>query len=265
METANICCFGSGPSASETLKNLVLPNVQKFTIVDDAVVTEADTGNNFFVDHDSIGQPRCQVVASLLQEMNSECKGACGVVRSVKDVITNEIDFVDKFSLVIASCVPKEPLLLLAEHCRDKGISLLINQSYGLIGYVRLQIPEHCIVESHFDNDRADLFLHPDQLKTFPELAEFIKSFDLSDKASFYDHSHTPYAVILGQHMAKWQAEHDGKAPQSYSEKSAFRKQIEAAERKEAGGEENFAEAIKFAFKAYDRSGTCDLLCWEAG
>jgi amyloid beta precursor protein binding protein 1 len=36
-------------AGTETLKNLILPAVGKFTIVDDALISERDCGNNFFV------------------------------------------------------------------------------------------------------------------------------------------------------------------------------------------------------------------------
>lgn len=46
---------------SETLKNLVLPGVGAFTILDDHRVTPEDLGNNFFVCLDSVGKPRAEV------------------------------------------------------------------------------------------------------------------------------------------------------------------------------------------------------------
>ena len=45
-------------AGTETLKNLILPAVGRFTIVDHVNVTERDCGNNFFVTKDSIGKPR---------------------------------------------------------------------------------------------------------------------------------------------------------------------------------------------------------------
>lgn len=55
LSNSSVLLLGSGPSGTETLKNLVLPGIKKFTIVDGERVTDRDLGNNFFVLSDSIG------------------------------------------------------------------------------------------------------------------------------------------------------------------------------------------------------------------
>lgn len=59
----------------ETLKNLVLPGIGKFSILDSAVVSEADLGVNFFLDDDSLGKFRAEETVKLLQELNPDVKG----------------------------------------------------------------------------------------------------------------------------------------------------------------------------------------------
>ena len=66
---------GSGTVGVETLKNLVLPGIGKFTIADDTIVTEADLGVNFFLDDESLGQSRSERCAKFLQELNPDVKG----------------------------------------------------------------------------------------------------------------------------------------------------------------------------------------------
>lgn len=254
LETAKICCLGSGPSASETLKNLVLPNVQNFTIVDDVIVTESDTGNNFFVDEDAIGKPRCQAVCELLMEMNP-VHGQF-VVQNPNELIEKNIKFVNDFTIVIACCLPKGSLLTLAEHCKKQALPLVIVQAYGLIGYVRLQTPEHTIIESHYDNDRTDLYIHPDQTRNFPELAAFINAFNLSNDVEYFKHAHTPYVAVLGQHIKRWQAEHEGKMPTTFNEKKEFKTQIQKSARRDPSTgeiEENFVEGHLNAYRCYDK------------
>ena len=75
IETAHICVLGSNGVAAEVLKNLVLPNVGEFTVVDDANVTAQDCGNNFFVTQDDIGKSRSETVTKWLLEMNPDVKG----------------------------------------------------------------------------------------------------------------------------------------------------------------------------------------------
>lgn len=77
LENANILLVNSESSTvgTETLKNLVLPGIGRFTIVDHAIVTEADLGVNFFLDEDSLGKSRAQCCAELLGELNPDVKG----------------------------------------------------------------------------------------------------------------------------------------------------------------------------------------------
>ena len=51
--------LGTSSAASETLKNLVLPGIGRFTIVDDAEVQNSDFGHEFFVTRKDIGRPKC--------------------------------------------------------------------------------------------------------------------------------------------------------------------------------------------------------------
>ena len=53
MEDSSICLLNGSATGTETLKNLVLPGIGAFTIVDGASVTQADLGNNFFLDQES--------------------------------------------------------------------------------------------------------------------------------------------------------------------------------------------------------------------
>ena len=66
---------GSGAVGTETLKNLVLPGVGAFTIVDDATVEEEDLGVNFFLEEDSLGRSRAVETVRLLRELNPEVQG----------------------------------------------------------------------------------------------------------------------------------------------------------------------------------------------
>jgi amyloid beta precursor protein binding protein 1 len=60
----------------ETLKNLVLPGVGGFTIVDPATVTEPDLGVNFFLEESSLGKSRAEETCRLLKELNPDVDGS---------------------------------------------------------------------------------------------------------------------------------------------------------------------------------------------
>lgn len=61
LMSSKICLLGADPSGVETLKNLILPGVGYFTVVDDLKVSSRDLGNNFFVTEDDIGRNRSEV------------------------------------------------------------------------------------------------------------------------------------------------------------------------------------------------------------
>jgi len=227
LETAHICVLGSGPSASETLKNLVLPNVGEFTLVDHAKVSEADLGNNFFVTEEDVGKNRAEVVTKWLLEMNPDVKGNA-VPKNPVDVISKDINFFSKFRLVIVSNLVQTSVLALAKWLRTRQIPLLVIKTYGLVASLRLEAEEIPIMESHIDEDRSDLFLTTAQQPAFPKLQEFIREFDVEDpKQAMNKHAHIPYVAILTQLGAKWAKSHGGKPPSTYDEKEAFKKEVQ--------------------------------------
>jgi amyloid beta precursor protein binding protein 1 len=57
------------------LKNLVLPGIGSFTVVDGAKVSEQDVTSNFFVTLAHLGQSRAKTVTALLRELNEEVEG----------------------------------------------------------------------------------------------------------------------------------------------------------------------------------------------
>lgn len=81
LENSHVALLGASTAGSEMLKNLILPNIGKFTIIDDKAVTEEDVATNFFVDDDSLGSSRAEVVKELLNELNQDSEGA--VIKSV--------------------------------------------------------------------------------------------------------------------------------------------------------------------------------------
>ncbi len=77
LEEAKVLLLNSGPGVTgvETLKNLILPGVGNYTIVDEAEVSEKDLGVNFFLEEGSLGKSRAEETCRLLQELNPEVHG----------------------------------------------------------------------------------------------------------------------------------------------------------------------------------------------
>jgi NEDD8-activating enzyme E1 regulatory subunit len=67
--------LGTGVVGVEALKNVILPGVGNYTIVDDATVSDADLGINFFLEEESLGKSRAAETCKLLQELNPDVNG----------------------------------------------------------------------------------------------------------------------------------------------------------------------------------------------
>ncbi|XP_021076512.1 NEDD8-activating enzyme E1 regulatory subunit [Mus pahari] len=243
LESAHVCLINATATGTEILKNLVLPGIGSFTIIDGNQVSGEDAGNNFFLQKSSIGKNRAQAAMEFLQELNSDVSGSF-VEESPENLLDNDPSFFCRFTIVVATQLLESTLLRLADVLWNSQIPLLICRTYGLVGYMRIIVKEHPVIESHPDNALEDLRLD----KPFPELREHFQSYDL-DHMEKKDHSHTPWIVIIAKYLAQWYNETNGRIPKSYKEKEDFRDLIRQGILKNENGapedEENFEEAIK--------------------
>ncbi|KAK3528262.1 hypothetical protein QTP86_028494 [Hemibagrus guttatus] len=255
LEGAHVCLINATATGTEILKNLVLPGIGAFTIVDGHKVTGEDIGNNFFLSSDSIEKSRAQAATELLQELNSDVSGNF-VEEDADKLLENDPEFFNRFSLVISVQLPESVYLKLACVLWKAGVPFLVCRTYGLVGYMRLAVKEHTVVESHPDSALEDLRLD----SRFTELKNHISSYDL-DSMDKKDHSHTPWIIIISKYLEKWLSEHDFQLPKSYKEKEEFRRLIRDGIRTNENGileeEENFDEAIKNVNTALNPTKIC--------
>lgn len=247
LERANVCLINASATGTEILKSLVLPGMGNFTILDPSAVSGEDAGNNFFLTSDTIGQSRGEVATRLLLEMNHEVRGESRQ-ESVEQVLDVDPDFFSNFSLVIACGLSEKSLLLLSNKLDKCKIPLLVVRTSGFLGYIRLQLAEHLVVETHPDNAAPDLRLDQpwDTLVSWLE-----KEGAKMDTMDLKDHGHTPYPVILYSCLQQWRQNHEGNIPANYKEKKLFKEEMLKGMRKSEKNpevyedEENFEEAAK--------------------
>jgi molybdopterin/thiamine biosynthesis adenylyltransferase len=76
LESSRILVLSASATSTSILKNLVLPGIGHFTILDSEAVTSDDAGNNFFLEGlDSVGKNRAEEAVRLLREMNESVSG----------------------------------------------------------------------------------------------------------------------------------------------------------------------------------------------
>ncbi|KAK6067770.1 Nedd8-activating enzyme E1 regulatory subunit (ThiF family protein) [Seiridium cupressi] len=249
LESANILLLNSGPGTVgvETLKNLVLPGIGRFTIVDERVVDESDLGVNFFLDEDCLGKQRSQCCTELLQELNPEVEGDWFPKQQgnvdLKEIVASSPTI---YTLIMYTFpIKPEDLATIEEYGRHNSTPVIAIHSAGFYSYFRINLPgAFPIVDTHPDVEKTvDLRL----TQPWPELVQFAQDMTQNiDSLDDHDHGHLPYVVILLHYLEKWKAAHDGEYPTEYKAKIEFRKAVAAAARTDnaEGGEENFAEAV---------------------
>ncbi|KAK9709813.1 hypothetical protein K7432_008781 [Basidiobolus ranarum] len=246
LENAKVCLIHGTATGTELLKNLILPGIGSFTILDNKTVESADVGSNFFLEMSNVNQSRAQAVTQHLKELNSDVEGF-HVEEDIYSLIEHRPEFFKQFSVVIASEVPEKYVIKLSEFCWGEDIALVVVRSFGYMGYFRIAVPEHTVIEAHSENI-VDLRIDC----PFPALQEYFKSFELESMNNM-DHGNVPYVVVLLQALEKWKSEHDGKIPSSYAEKNELKKLIRQMSR--SYDEENFEEAINMVLRVCNETG----------
>jgi amyloid beta precursor protein binding protein 1 len=243
---AHILLVNADGTGSETLKNLVLPGVGRFTVMDGSMVEAADCGSNFFVTRANIGEPRAVVVTGLLCEMNSDVAGtpivlggdaAAGVAQVIAHIWST------RFTTVVLSNPSTALLTAVSLACWEQSTPLLVLRTMGLLGYMRLQLREQHVTAS------AGALYDLRIFNPFPGLHDYCSGFNLPELSSA-EHGHVPYIVILYQAMQQWKAGHGGLVPQSYADKKAFAGNVQSMARNRHS-EVNFEEALNNSFRAY--------------
>ncbi|PIA17659.1 hypothetical protein COEREDRAFT_80352 [Coemansia reversa NRRL 1564] len=235
LERARVLVFGSSTLASELLKDLVLPGIGEFTVVDDATVDEQELRTNFFVRPTDLGRLRAQCIVANLSELNPDVIGQA-VVASAVDFMNSNTELFDTASLVIVCAQPESVVCELSRRCDKANIPMLAASSAGFQAEVLTSVSEHTVVESHADT-RADLRV----MTPFAELRKYADSVNLESMDST-DLAHVPYVVLIIKALDKWAADSGvEKKGLEYKQKSEIATLLR--EMAPTPDEENFSEA----------------------
>jgi amyloid beta precursor protein binding protein 1 len=256
LEESHILLINSGPGAVgvETLKNLVLPGIGNFTIQDSAIVDWPDLGVNFFLEEQHVGGYRAEHTCNLLKELNPDVSG--NFITEPVELFLNQPNALQPYTLILVTA-PIRPELLaqLSAHASATNNPIFYIHSVGFYSLFSIQLPPAFpVVDTHPDPETiTDLRL----LSPWPELIQYAKEkTEGLESMSHDDHGHMPYVCLLLYYLEQWKKEHDGKVPQNYKEKTAFRELVTKAARTDnpEGGEENYDEATAAVLKSLNPS-----------
>uniref|UniRef100_T1H6I6 THIF-type NAD/FAD binding fold domain-containing protein n=1 Tax=Megaselia scalaris TaxID=36166 RepID=T1H6I6_MEGSC len=90
LERANICLVNATAVGCEVIKNLILPGIGSFTIIDPSIVTEEDLG---------IGASKSECCMRLLQELNPDVNGDY-LDESIDSLVETRSEYFQSFDVV---------------------------------------------------------------------------------------------------------------------------------------------------------------------
>lgn len=88
----------------------------------------------------------------------------------------------------------------------NSGVPLIACRSVGFLGYIRLQVNEHTVIETHPDSENPDLRLD----QPWPALKEHLDKIDI-EKLDSKEKSHVPAIAILYYYLQKFRETHNSK------------------------------------------------------
>ncbi|KAK2964183.1 putative NEDD8-activating enzyme E1 regulatory subunit [Blattamonas nauphoetae] len=218
FENSHICLVNASASGTEALKSLILTGVGAFTVVDGAVVTEADLGKNFFVEEADLGKSRATSIVEHLKVHNLFLKpeNAIAVHEDPIKLLKTSPEFYSKFSLIIVSSCPSDILNEFTAFCANTDIILINVRNYGQLGIVQSFVKEQCIFDSRITPPFTD-FRISNPWKELRDLAESLQP----EKLDASDHGRMPWLVLMINALDLWEKQ-KGKRTISYQERKEF-------------------------------------------
>lgn len=248
LENSHVCVINGNTTSAEILKNLVLPGIGEFTIIDEKSVTVSDLSGNFFLDEDDLGTPISTSMCKNLCELNSNVKGNA-IIKNMGELIS-ETNFWLQFDVVVVSGLLSVQIVSALEKILwPANIPLLRVWTRGFYGAFRIARYETAVFETHDPSPTYDLRLD----NPWQELTEYAASFDL-DQLDDADHAHVPYIVIYLKALKRWRTANGrlepSALPLTYVEKTDFRKNYVETMARDMGLETNFIEASQSIHRA---------------
>jgi NEDD8-activating enzyme E1 regulatory subunit len=153
--------IGATATSTSLLKNLVLPGIGHFTILDPNITTPEDVGNNFFLEVDSVGKQKAAEAARLLSELNDSVKSAAEVavsfewrscvgtysmvMQDIADILEKKPEWLANYTLVITHNLPRKVVDKLATYLwSDRSLpALIVVKTAGFLAELYIQCHEH--------------------------------------------------------------------------------------------------------------------------
>jgi len=132
MGASNVLIVGLKGLGVEIAKNIALAGVKSLTLYDPAPVAIADLSSQFFLHAEDVGKPRDQVTAPRVAELNAYTPIHIHQSASLGENLSQ----FDKYQVVVLTNTPLHLQLAVGDYCHEKGIYLVIADTFGLFGSI---------------------------------------------------------------------------------------------------------------------------------
>lgn len=132
MSASNVLIVGLKGLGVEIAKNIALAGVKSLTLYDPAPVAIADLSSQFFLRPEDVGQPRDQVTAPRVAELNAYTP----VHIHKSGSLSENLPQFDKYQVVVLTNTPLKDQLAIGDYCHGMGIYVVVADTFGLFGAI---------------------------------------------------------------------------------------------------------------------------------
>ena len=166
IRNANILLITMKALSNEIAKNLVLAGIHSLTIVDHALVTEADLGAQFFISSSDIGTNRALAAAPQIRKLNPRVE----VVVDTEDVMSKGVAYYEAFDIVIATDLQPDALNIINTATRLNHRPFYAAGVHGLYGFIFSDLIDHQYVVEREKSNRPTLLQAETQTRSVVEV-----------------------------------------------------------------------------------------------
>ncbi|KAL7960618.1 hypothetical protein V8C34DRAFT_276087 [Trichoderma compactum] len=159
IQSANILLITIRALANEIAKNLVLAGVGSLTVLDNAVVTEADLGAQFLLSEvveSPVGQNRAEAASAALRKLNPRVQ----IHVDAEGVKAKGPSYFAGFDIVIATDLDPDSFNLINTATRLNGKAFYAAGTHGMYGFIFSDLIEHDYV---IERDLGNVATEPKQ------------------------------------------------------------------------------------------------------
>ncbi|KAG0652431.1 DNA damage tolerance RHC31 [Hyphodiscus hymeniophilus] len=185
IRNANILLITMKALSNEIAKNLVLAGIHSLTVVDHALVTEADLGAQFFITESDLGQNRAAAAAPQIRKLNPRVQ----VIVDTDNIMSKGAAFYGSFDIVIATDLQPDTLNIINTATRINHKPFYAAGVHGFYGFIFSDLIQHEYVVEREKSNRATMLQAETQTRSVVDVKtkkENGKSIEMVRKRELY-------------------------------------------------------------------------------